>query len=230
MSAAMAWAVDSLDAYASLALRLPSLIERQSLRDELNGAGKSVFAKVAALRKAYPGETGSAGALVALTVIWRNHLVHALADNEIPPELRLQLLADEDKIKEEYRGLDVTRAFSGAEVGRTPTLKEAASAVAACHAFVAAVDAALLSEVSLDRYLTDVLRDHFHRPSPSGISEDRLATLWGKELSRRERSIHQVLQNEAGVAFPDSDVESWASKLARATLTDVRAQLKRQSA
>jgi len=230
MSAAMAWAVDSLDAYASLALRLPSLVERQSLRDDLNGAGRSVFAKVAALRKAYPGETGSAGALVALTVVWRNHLVHALADNDIPPELRLQLLGAKDEIEKQYRGLDVARALSGAGFGRTPTLKEAASAVAACHAFVAAVDAALLSDVSLARYLTDVLRDHFHQPSPSGLSGDRLATLWGKELSRRERSIHQILQNEAGVAFPDSDIEAWASTLARASLTEARAQLGRTSA
>lgn len=175
-------------------------------------SGTVSFGQGQCVSQGVPGSSPNRGALVALAVIWRNRLIHSLADNEVPDGLREQLLRSVDDIRNDYRGLDVERTILAAARGDAPTLKEATSVIAACHAFVAGIDAALLSELSVERYAKDVIVEHLSQAGRRNARE-QLALLWGKDIDRHRRSIGQVLQSSASVALPDQAVDEWIGSL-----------------
>lgn len=224
LAASLAWAVDAIDAYLSLALRRPSIVDNGQLRNELHGAGQSIAKKVDVVRSIYPDTAETAGALVALAVVWRNRLVHSLAENELPAQLRTQLEKAAGHIERDYRGLDIERTMCAASRSDAPTLKETASINAACHSFVSGIDGRLLAELPLERYATEVLSEHFGQ-SRRRSAREQVAVLWSKDASRRKRSIGQILQCDGAAVITAPELDKWITELAELTFGEAVAKL-----
>ncbi|MHB9144320.1 MAG: hypothetical protein ACYC5Y_03170 [Symbiobacteriia bacterium] len=211
-STSFAWAVDALDTYVSQALKKPSIIETLSLRNDLYAAGQLVSKKLAALRGGLPNTARVEGALVELGIVWRNRLVHSLADNEVRLELERELEAAGAEIAAEHRGLDVSRMIASVKKSAAPTFKETATVIAACHRFVQAVDQTLLATVNQDRYFREVLQEHFAGSGSAVEARKGLALLWRKTRDRRKNSIVQILQNDAAlIVGPQGQVDPEAA-------------------
>jgi hypothetical protein len=226
LSAGLARSVDSVDAYLSVALRRPSIVESPVLRGALEAAGRSVTRKLIAVSEHYPALPAAEVALVRMVVIRRNALVHTMSEDEVEDDLLESLRSSAADIRERYRGLDIERTIVRTRNRALPSLKEVAGAISACQRYIEALDSALLRDVVWERYLSDVIVEHAKKNTDRHGARRRLAELWGREPERRRRSIVQILQSEASVQ-PDSGAETdkWIESLSNSSFSEAASRL-----
>lgn len=189
-------AVDSVDVYLRVARRLPGLIQESGLRNRIDGAGRSIFGKVAALEERYGGDHPVVFALVLVMIAWRNKSAHDEADTTIAERHRHILRANASIIVSEYRGLDVERLLAGFDSAE-PTFKETASLINAAQRFVQALEESLFRDLNGEQYLRELLW-----ATPSELSGDearryrqhRLQSIWGRDNSDRPKAVARHLR------------------------------------
>ena len=226
LSASLSRAVDAVDAYVSLCLRRPSIIQDAEVTGDLHSSGHSIAGRLRILGKHYPECRGFPWALVMLAVTWRNRMVHSLAD-ESPDEAAREILdAQKTDAFEQFRHLDVSRAIAAAERASTPSFKEAASVIQACHLFVEVLDRKLLATLEAQPYLDQVFFHHFRSMESRATALERLSTLWGRDSSRRKSTIGNILKSEGSLASTSVEpVTAWISKLNSLSYAEVRKQV-----
>ena len=203
LDATLSWAIDNLDSYFIETVRKPSIIEDPNFEAKYNGAERSVnkrfevFLEKAATKD---GDVYKYAALVALSIQWRNNLVHFAAKNKLDPEYDSFLRENKDLYAgDEFRHLDIEKALqSFGPDDEHPSFKEVTSMIHAIHKFVEHVDRALLSELDVERYKKDLLEKHF--------LENKKAQMKVNNYSEKRREVFfQTLFRQYGGVMEDSE-------------------------
>lgn len=165
LDASLSWVVDNLDSYFIELLRKPSLIENEDLRNNCNGAGRSVNNKFEVFfqeTREYDTEVCKYAALVALAIQWRNNKVHYGANNALDAEYRALLDQYKSFYIDDFRHLDVDQMLKSFDSRNgSPSFKEVTSMINAIHKYVECVDNHLLKSLNFERYKSDILEEHY---------------------------------------------------------------------
>lgn len=152
--------VDALDSYFFMINRSPKLIseELQSLFDATQNA-RSVFNKFEIIYNRYNSviDLRNYGALVAMSIQWRNNRVHFNSNNTLDEKYISVLASESQFFEQECRGLDISLALDHFKNNDPPTFKEMASIINATHRFVQVLDECLIDELDLVSYSFNIL-------------------------------------------------------------------------
>lgn len=194
-------AIDAIDVYLREAVRKPTLLHADSLRRDLDAAGLSIFAKLQAVEKHCPGVDPLPLALIFLMVAWRNRSAHSEADRDAPQHHLDILKARSEELSGRFRGLDAGMLLSGYDAMRPSTFKEVASLINAAHHLVAELDLHLLSNLTVDRFLKDVVWASLGSSQrPRELVEEarkrRAVSVWGKDPVDRAAAVLKFLNQQ----------------------------------
>ncbi len=182
LDASLSWVVDNLDSYFIESYRKPSIIESEDLRKAYSKADRSVskrfdiFYEETLKRNK---EIQKYAALVALSIQWRNNIVHFGAENELERDHLNFLKQNKELYSNEFHHLDInTLLVSFNSKDGHPSFKEVTSMIYAIHKYVECVDNFLLSNINIDRYITDLCEKHFEtfkrtKTKVNNFTEDR---------------------------------------------------------
>lgn len=185
LDASLSWVVDNLDSYFVEVNRKPSIIENESIRNDYDGAGRSVNSRFELFyREARKSdiEIDKYAALVALAIQWRNNTVHYGANNELDGEYRTLLKRHKDYYIDEFRHLNVDEMLKSFDSNDGhPSFKEVTSMIHAIHKYVECVDKHLLKSLNIERFKQDILDKHYSRCKQArrkvnSLSDDRKDT------------------------------------------------------
>jgi hypothetical protein len=221
-------AVDAVDIYIRASRRLPGLIQEETLRNKIDGAGRSIFQKVTALEGRYGSHDPVVFAMVLVMIAWRNKSAHEESDTSIAEHHRNALRGDAEVVASNYRGLDVERLLDGFDSAE-PTFKESASLISAAQRFVQLLETVFFRDLDPEKFLKEVVWK-----TPLDISADearryrkhRLQSIWGRDASDRpaavvrylrEFGITDVHRHDGAAVFPSSLID----KLCRITPAEV---------
>lgn len=198
----LGWAVDSIDMYLSLLNRKPSFIQDNTLSDEINSAGHSVYGKVQAYSKHY-GITPETKALVDILITWRNNVFHELADKS-PHPADIQILRTKAQlIKDNYRGLLCDELIEKSAKGGDLTFKEGASLIQASHNFIGEVDKKVIDHFDVKKFCIGLIQDAINNKKTKFA-----AKYFGLTQERRNCFINNWLKNNYGlIDIPDEIIE-----------------------
>jgi hypothetical protein len=202
-------AVDSVDVYIRMSRRLPGLIQDDSLRNSVDGAGRSVFQKVAALEGRYGSDDPVAFAMVLVMIAWRNKSAHEEADTNIEARHRDVLRENAEVIASSYRGLDIERLLEGFNASE-PTFKESASLISAAQRFVQMLESILFRDLDQEKYLKELF---WKTPSELSAEEARsyrkrrMQSIWGRDPSDRPAAVVRCMR-EFGITDVRRHVEA----------------------
>jgi len=210
---ALVRSTDALDAYIAYARRKPFLIRDGKLQAEIDVAGHKVLLKFFALKLhclAGEGEEAILAALVEVMIVWRNRLVHSLADNTISSQTEQLIHTNSEWIKDQFNGMSVDRMLADFDSERPPTFKETASFIRATHQVVESLDRFLLSHLDAESYLKELIW------SSAGANDSERAkqiqNVWGRDECDRPTRVFSFLQNrglatsrreDSSAEFPD---------------------------
>lgn len=144
----LAWAVDSLDMYATLLYRRPNYLQDATLASELDGCGRSVSKKIHCLGAHFAIDPLTI-ALVDVLITWRNNVFHALTDNMVCPRCVRAISDEVERLGSEHCGLDASDLLPKALKGAPLTFKETASLIDAAHQYVRTIDDAVIARLDL---------------------------------------------------------------------------------
>ena len=225
--AALAWMIDTLEAYLDF-LRVEPDLASQEIREGLRGAigrQEGIAGKIKSAAKD-TGQRGTPEAVLAeIGVTWRNRLVHQKATGKIKPELVGAARRNADHYLDVYQGMRIGELMERADAHPAipPTLKEVTAIIRAIQKLVGKMDEQMLGGVVLPRYLTQVLSRHLAGGTdPDGRSaNERAGKIWGKSESRVRSKILEIARNNGFSDFrqgsPNSLSESELMLLARMT-------------
>jgi hypothetical protein len=210
---ALVRAIDALDVYIQHSRRKPSLVQSQSLQSEIDGAGRSVFRKFAAVERHFPTIDHTLAALVAVMITWRNRSAHAEDDTDVSERHKSILRDNAGAISSRFRGLSTELLLSGYEEHRAPVFKEIASFINATHHFVEDLERALFSATNVELYLKQLIWTAASEAvSDTGPLEKarkrRLQSIWGKDPSERKLYVERFLYNHGISATKARDTVS----------------------
>lgn len=214
-------AVDSVDTYIRTARRSPGILQNQTLRNEIDAAGRSVMLKVNALEARYSNADPVVFALVTVMIAWRNKSAHEEAEANIDQRHTKVLMDNADVIFANYHNLEIERLLSGFEKG-DPTFKECASLIHAAHQFVELVEKRLFRDLDAEQYLKDII---WNAPSSldsndaKSYRKERIQSVWGQDESDRMRVAVRHLRSFGitserryeGAIFPSALIERLCS-------------------
>jgi hypothetical protein len=225
--AALAWMIDTLEAYLDF-LRIEPDFASQEIREGLQGAigrEEGIAGKIRSVAKE-TGQRGTPEAILAeIGVAWRNRLVHQKATGKIKRELVGAATRNADHYLEVYQGMRIDELIERADArpALPPTLKEVTAIIRASQKLVEKVDEHTLGDVTLPRYLTQVLARHLGAGmDPDGRGANEMAgKIWGKSEVRVRSKILEIARNNGFSDFrqgsPNSLNESEVMRLARMT-------------
>lgn len=158
LHAALNSAVDAIDMYISLLYRKPNYLSDAVICSALDGAGRSVGAKIAVMKKHYSPPAAET-ALVEILVTWRNNTIHELADNKVELATRNALAKNEAYIAQNFCGLTVGNLAGKAEAGDSLSFKETTSLINAAHKFVQHIDQEVIARLDLQKICRDLVAE-----------------------------------------------------------------------
>lgn len=216
-------ATDALDCYISWSRRAPALIQQQAMQRQIDGCEQSVFRKL----KAMSSLTGVSAVLCALAevlIVWRNRVVHSLADNEVSETCWNTLRSNEEWIKSEFHGMELGRLLKDFDRGEAPTFKEIASFIRSIQSLVQEMDAALLSALDPEPYLKSFIFSLLKRAKPGESVQKAVIrnaqSVWGRDETDRHSAVISLLNHnglsaersaEYSCAFSDELLEKVSS-------------------
>ena len=198
---ALVRATDALDVYIRLIRRKPTLINDKAMRENLDACGRSVFKKFEVIRTVYLSSHPASviAALIEVMIVWRNRRVHSDDDNELSRQSEEILQKNSDWIKNEFRGMEVSRLFADFSSEGPPKFKEIASFIRATQEAVRMVDAQLLQALNTEAFAKELI---WVRAGEADCKEDEksarkklIQSIWGRDRSVRLRRIVSFLKN-----------------------------------
>ncbi len=204
----LGWAVDSIDMYVSLLNRKPNYIRDEALRNQLCGAGLSVYKKVFSIGNFYEIQDETL-ALMDVLITWRNNIFHELADNKLQESSKNFLKDNEATFQALYCNLSSKDLPEKAEKGAPLTFKEAASLISAAHNFVKEVDGKVISNINFSEFCKEQIDGEING---SDRSDDFTAKYYNLQGVERFRFIKNWLQNKCGISeLPDEQLNALAN-------------------
>lgn len=203
---ALVRSVDALDTYISWTNRKPFLIQTSQIKSELDGAGRHISVKFGVIERNYPPKDNILSALVASLIRWRNKAVHSEDEDELEEKYADVLKRESDEISARFRGLETDTLLDGYDKNRKPHLKEVASFINATQQYVRTVDGNILSNLSAEQYLreliwTDVRAEASVKDADGRVRIDKsrmkqlIENKWGTGLKRRKQAVEGFLRH-----------------------------------
>lgn len=225
-------ATDALDAYITLCRREPALLQDVRLQNAIDAEGQSVLGKFKALKASFGSKLNPIiCALVEVMIVWRNRLVHTLAEPKLSPDVQEFLNANSAWILNEFRGMGVDRLFADFERGGPPTFKEMASFIRATQIIVESLDLLQLCDLDTELYLRSFIIKTLKESKLSDGSTlpigRAVQNLWGRDEEGKRRRLQSFLVNKGfsphkassgGCQFPDELLDRFASMSAKDVL------------
>jgi hypothetical protein len=158
-NAALAWTIDSLDAYLGF-LRKQSFDFSSSFTTDIANE-RSVFKMLKMIIEfaKYPDDLPLS--IVQLGIQWRNNLVHYHATNELE-EKYASLLRNVkiESIQDRFRGLDPELMLKNFKENNSPTFKEVAAIVQSTHYLVLELDDILKEYLNLKIIIEEIIKEN----------------------------------------------------------------------
>lgn len=202
---------DSLDMYMALLRRSPAVIQDRAVQASFDASGNSVLKRFFVIKDVVTSLDPILSCLTELMIVWRNRLVHSLADNQVSPAVWSILSQNEDKLSAAFSGMRLDRLESGFKTGEPPTFKETASFIRATHAdgyFLAALDTA--------QFLRDLIWATISKGSSDdldSIRKRRIQSIWGRDASERVGKVVAFLTNAGLSAHGDASATEFDDDL-----------------
>jgi len=158
-SAALAWTIDSLDAYLGYLRKHPFKFEEPFQTEFQNERFiYSSFNRIIQ-RLNYPIDLPLCA--VQLGIQWRNNLIHFNANNILDPEYVafIQNLP-ENEVPERFRGLDPKLMLDNFNSKNAPTFKEIASIIQATHFIILRIDRMLIEHIDVELLTNNLFKDN----------------------------------------------------------------------
>lgn len=156
LESALVWITDLLDGYRRSMTHLPGLFTEQDAKriDQVDGRAR----KLRELARRLVLEQTDAELLVQVGYVWRNRVVHSDGSSgRVPADVRARLERARDRISANFRGLEVDEYLDRVGGGGVPSFKDAASAIAATHQLVQAIDQAVIEQIDVDVYAESLI-------------------------------------------------------------------------
>ncbi|MGN8247058.1 hypothetical protein ACTHAM_000729 [Cellulomonas soli] len=186
LKTSLTWIADLVDGYRSALSRTAGVLIASVPAD----AGASE--RLRCVAKAVGVAESPEELLVRLAIHWRNRIVHTMSQSRLDARVRAELLRSAEYIRDNFRGLDVSRTIALAESGGSPRFKDVASIIEAAHIVVRKLDRRVVERLNLEEYVEDILR----RELGSRFSEgDRqvFARMWPGSAAKTARRMRQLL-------------------------------------
>jgi hypothetical protein len=204
----LGWAVDSIDMYVSLLNRKPNYIRDEGLRNQLCGAGLSVYKKVFAIGEFYQVQHQTL-ALIDVLITWRNNVFHELGDNTLKESSKEFLRNSEASFQALYCNLSPRDLPEKAEKGAPLTFKETASLISAVHNFVKEVDEKVISKINFIDFCKEQIDAEING---SNRNDDFTTKYYNLQGIERFRFIKNWLQNKCGISeLPNEQLDALAT-------------------
>lgn len=205
LNSSLAWVVDNFDAYVQVCKRNPKIIQDEDFFNEINSANRSVNEKFKSLFYKYRRDEKVEiyGALVALGIQWRNNTTHSDANNTIDKEFEDILRNKRNWYLENCCHLDTSIALIRFNRHSNPSLKEVASIIKANLCFIEAVDALLIKELNIHRYISEVFEGHFKKMDQT--EQDQRVLLPTMKPKRQYSRIQNILLSNGFSVAKDDD-------------------------
>ena len=223
--------VDALDTYISWTNRKPFLVQSSSIRNQLDGAGRSIRDKFQVIEERYPPKDNILSAIVAVLIQWRNKAVHNEDRGVLETKYANVLDGKAEEIFQRFHGLNTKCLLVGYNSNRPARLKEVTSFINATHQYVRAVDGDLLARLETETYLQEIIWKGICEPEGLKRSDERrimqlLENKWGTGLKRRRQAVEGFLRRlglsseaphpgEPRALFDDSLLEELTSRTPR---------------
>lgn len=131
--------------------------------------------------------------LLALTVAWRNLLVHVgRAKARLPEGIEDSLKAGASRLVARFAGIDIARMLGSFSKGHRPTLKEATTMIAASQNLARTLDQALIRNAAgKPDQIIKIARDALARVFRE--EEVQWKSVWGRDSAARTRALLSFL-------------------------------------
>ena len=203
LNSALAWTVDSLEAYMSLIHKKPKIIEDEKFSVMMSEAGRSVYKKVLGYSEYFEVDK-TLTSLMELLITWRNNITHFTAENKLPENSKQHLLESNKEILDNYSGLAIDTAIKKAEKGKSPSFKECASLIHATQQFVEKIDTIILENMDKKIYAENIFKYYFENDKKKKKSK-----FLGHTLQDREKVLKNILSNLGGFNDVDETILSY---------------------
>lgn len=164
IKSSLSWVVDCLDMYFSLCHRKPTIIEDENLKKKMDKAGQHVsekFESFYTILNCRDKDIEIYGALVALTIQWRNNTTHHFASNNVSDHYIQILHKYKDLYYKEFCALDINTMITHFNDNEVPTFKDMASIIRGTQKFIYKVDSILISSLNKQRYIKDIISNYY---------------------------------------------------------------------
>lgn len=203
----LASSVDALDSYFFLINRNPKLIpvELQTEFDSKQNA-RSVFNKFVLVYNKYCDVVNirNYGALVAMSIKWRNNLIHFNSSDSLDAQFINVLNSDAVFFEQQCSGLDVSLAIDHFLANKTPTFKEIASIISSTHRFIQELDHCLIADLDLKEFAFNVLSYSWDERSRVRLKSVSKARAIGKIANKL---VFEGFNRHASVGLGKSELE-----------------------
>lgn len=202
--AVMVHVVDAIDVllrdYADLEWLALEESTRDCLRRSVTKPGKgeySIQERADILLDQLNVDERDARAFLALTVAWRNSLVHdGRTKRTLPKAPEEQLASRAEWFRERYAAIDVAKMLASYRAGRHPTLKEVTTMVAVCQGLARVIDANVIRRVAATAdQLCAIVRMELKKSFSSQPA--RWKNVWGRDTEAQKRTILNYLEERS---------------------------------
>lgn len=225
LESSLVWITDLIDGYRKSVTKIPGLFSAEKTHSlNFNDSGRAE--KLGVLTKELSQPMTAAELIVRAAFTWRNRVVHGGATSKVDSDIRSKLEEKSNEIRENYRGLDISRFLESIESLSTPTFKETASTINAAHKVVETIDLSVVQSTDLDDYAGSVLECYFQ----TKIEENDLqvfSRFWPNNREKTRTRLRQLLlQNGMSPAESDSNELSdlWVDELLGLTAHEARSR------
>lgn len=222
-AAALAWAVDSLDAYLG-DLSNRKIYDLSIILPELNDqlTQRSVYKKLEAIENALKLPLTTELSLSHLAIQWRNNLIHSNATNELDTKYRVKVreLQADDENPNTFGNIDGYRLVDEFQSKSHPKFKAVAAFIQSINTLIETIDLILVSKIDLTSYIDGQLASLAH-----GGQAPHLTRLWGNlDAPKKEKGI-KCLLNSIGVLDVNPS-DQYFQELNSLSPSELRARLK----
>lgn len=223
-AAALAWAVDALDAYLG-ALSNSKIYDLSVILPEINDqlTQRSVYKKLEAIEDALDLAPSVELSLSHLAIQWRNNLIHSTAENELDTPHRVLIrekLKSDEKKPNSFGNIDGDRLLKDFNNDGHPTFKAVAAFIQSINTLIEVVDCTIISKIKLDSYIDGQLTC-----LATAERLPNMTRLWGNtNTSQKERGIKCLLNSLGVVDIQPND--SYFQELVALTSAQLRSRFK----
>ncbi|HEV7482486.1 MAG TPA: hypothetical protein VGO13_05240 [Solirubrobacterales bacterium] len=204
--AALALLIDGLDAYVSDITSKPTLLQDQATAKILARQSDSTK-RFEALADLCGVNNNAPWALAQVARKWRHRLLHRTSTGKPTVAARDTLIANKERVRSEYAGLDVEAFLARFDEGSAPRFKETTTMIRGSHRLIEQMDTILVGNLDLEKFAREAV-DAYLIADEKLLLSKRIDNIWSKDERRRHRTLRNVLMN-TGLSTRQQAVDGW---------------------